>query len=332
MNTKKILFSSLFLSAFFVNDVLAIVKNDVPFTSQAPLGLWEEPWANACEEASITMVAKYYENQKTHRVQTTISHDEAQGDILTALQYKNVSYGVRKDEDALMVASIINRFYPFEATTFLNPTLESLLIELRQGRPVIIPVNGKELRNPNFLNGGPNYHMLVLSGYDEEKEEFITQEPGTRYGLDFRYNYATIMDAIHDFSSENMSKGVKKAIFTNSLGSNTSEYDWDEDGLTKEEEFTYHTNPSLRDTDFDGYPDGVEIQNGYSPIIPADTLTDEMLIKKANVSTVYVFRKNEKIPIANEEAFEKNAWKWEDIVILNDNYMDSITTSNKRIL
>ncbi|MFH0857881.1 MAG: C39 family peptidase [Candidatus Magasanikbacteria bacterium] len=332
MNSKKILFSSLFLSALFSTEALAIVENDVPFTSQAPLGLWEEPWANACEEASITMVAKYYENQKTHRVQAIITTDEAQGDILNALQYKNVSYGVRKDEDALMVASLINRFYPFEATTFLNPTLESMLIELRGGRPVIIPVSGKELKNPYFINGGPNYHMLVLSGYDEEKEEFITQEPGTRYGLDFRYSYATILDAIHDFSSGDMSKSVKKAIFTNPLGENTNKYDWDEDGLTKEEEFTYHTNPSLSDTDFDGYPDGIEIQYGYSPIIPADTLTNGMLIKKANVSTVYLFRKNEKIPISNAEAFLRNGWKWDDIVILNDEYMDSITTSNQRIL
>lgn len=45
--------------------------------------------------------------------------------------------------------------------------------------------------------------------------------------------------------------------------------DHDNDGLSKRDElFTYHTNPFLADTDFDGVNDGEEVQNGTNPLNP----------------------------------------------------------------
>jgi LPXTG-site transpeptidase (sortase) family protein len=41
--------------------------------------------------------------------------------------------------------------------------------------------------------------------------------------------------------------------------------DIDNDGLTLIQEYEYHTDPKDDDTDNDGYIDGVEVQNGYSP-------------------------------------------------------------------
>lgn len=41
--------------------------------------------------------------------------------------------------------------------------------------------------------------------------------------------------------------------------------DQDGDGLTLAEEYYYLTNPLDPDTDADGYPDGQEVENGYSP-------------------------------------------------------------------
>jgi len=35
----------------------------VPFTSQAPEGNWQEPWQNACEEASIVMIQNFYKDE-----------------------------------------------------------------------------------------------------------------------------------------------------------------------------------------------------------------------------------------------------------------------------
>jgi LPXTG-site transpeptidase (sortase) family protein len=41
--------------------------------------------------------------------------------------------------------------------------------------------------------------------------------------------------------------------------------DIDHDGLTNYDEFIMHTNPIVADSDGDGYPDGVEVLNGYNP-------------------------------------------------------------------
>ncbi len=51
-------------------------------------------------------------------------------------------------------------------------------------------------------------------------------------------------------------------------GARMKNFDSDKDGLTDEQETTvYHSNPSKADTDNDGYTDGLEVKNGYSPIV-----------------------------------------------------------------
>lgn len=46
----------------------------------------------------------------------------------------------------------------------------------------------------------------------------------------------------------------------------SSDVDSDDDGLSDEEEAIYHTDPENSDTDWDGYTDGEEVKNGYSPL------------------------------------------------------------------
>lgn len=45
--------------------------------------------------------------------------------------------------------------------------------------------------------------------------------------------------------------------------------DSDQDGLSNDEEKLYGTNPSIKDSDGDGYGDGVEVESGYDPLRPA---------------------------------------------------------------
>jgi uncharacterized protein YvpB len=82
--------------------------------------------------------------------------------------------------------------------------------ELANGRPVIVGAAGKILPNPNFRNGGPNYHMLVVIGYD--KNGFITNDPGTRKGQDFRYSFSDLFNAIHNWESNNILNGLKEYL------------------------------------------------------------------------------------------------------------------------
>jgi hypothetical protein len=45
--------------------------------------------------------------------------------------------------------------------------------------------------------------------------------------------------------------------------------DSDQDNLSLDEEKLYGTNPDKADTDGDGYSDGVEVESGYNPLVPA---------------------------------------------------------------
>jgi len=60
----------------------------------------------------------------------------------------------------------------------------------------------------------------------------------------------------------------------------TGSVDIDSDGLTLNEEKIYSTNPSRDDTDNDGFSDGEEIQNGYSPIEQGKTLSNSRLVEE----------------------------------------------------
>lgn len=56
---------------------------------------------------------------------------------------------------------------------------------------------------------------------------------------------------------------------TDEMSGNNIVDDPDQDGLTTEEEKLYGTDPMNRDTDGDGYSDGVEVKGGYDPLKPA---------------------------------------------------------------
>jgi hypothetical protein len=62
--------------------------------------------------------------------------------------------------------------------------------------------------------------------------------------------------------------------------------DPDQDGLTTAEERLYGTDPSNKDTDGDGYTDGVEVRGGYNPLkkAPGDKIVPEVGAGSENVA------------------------------------------------
>ena len=42
--------------------------------------------------------------------------------------------------------------------------------------------------------------MVVVRGYDDVAKEFIVNDPGTRFGEGYRYPYATLWAASHDWT------------------------------------------------------------------------------------------------------------------------------------
>ena len=91
-----------------------------------------------------------------------------------------------------------------------NPTVDQIKQSIANGYPVLVMAYGKDLPNPYFSNGGPEYHALIIRGYTET--EFITNDPGTWRGENFRYKYDDLMNAIHDWNNGGVKDGRKVAL------------------------------------------------------------------------------------------------------------------------
>jgi len=315
---------------FFVPPALASVFNSVPFTSQAPFGDWSWPWQDACEEASIVMVDHFYAGK-------SLSPSVAKDQISRLFRIKEGKFGASLDENAKLIANIINLFYPWEAYIVDRPRLDEIKQELALGRPVILPAHGTALGNQFFRTPQLDYHVIVLSGYDDLTGEFITQDPGTQHGLDFRYSFATIMNAMHDYvPGVNATKdGPSVAIFTRKNLIDSGLTDGDSDGLVKQEEIIHGTVLWLQDSDGDGYSDGNEVQYGYYPRLDEHGLIAGTLVKTMYDPKVYKLEttflgEKQKRHIANEAAFLRRNWRWEDIVIVSERFLDN--TAKGKIL
>jgi hypothetical protein len=74
-----------------------------------------------------------------------------------------------------------------------------LITPLVLGQLLIVPTNGQLLHNPNYTAPGPERHNLVIRGYDSVTKEFITNDPGTRKGEDYRYPENVLFKALSDY-------------------------------------------------------------------------------------------------------------------------------------
>jgi hypothetical protein len=175
----------------------------VPFLVQAPLANWDALHEDACEEASLIM---YY-----HFIQKTEigSAEEGDKEIKDLIDYEEKN-GYGPSITVLELSKIGADHYGLNGRVVSNVTTNKIKEEIAAGRPVILPAAGKILPNPNFRNGGPNYHMLLVIGYDDT--EFITNDPGTRKGQYFRYKYDDLINANHNWDSVDILKGEKSIL------------------------------------------------------------------------------------------------------------------------
>ncbi len=182
------------------------INLSVPFLLQAPKQNWVEPFEDACEEASLLMVDAYYDGRKT-----AFGPDEGVKAILDVVAYEDATYGYNKDANADEVMKTANNYFKRPNVEIVEATEANIKAALANGNPVIAPAHGKELLNPNFRNGGPEYHMLVIKGYTKDGQ-WITNDPGTRNGPDYLYPKQRLLDAIHDFNARDMKLGRKVVI------------------------------------------------------------------------------------------------------------------------
>jgi len=171
---------------------------NVPFTSQAPHANWNMPYQEACEEAALTIAQAYLANE-------TFTPDSADKKILDIINWEEKNK-FPVDLNLKELSLIAKEYYQLKAKVYYdqNVTIENIKQILVSGHPIIIPAAGRKLGNPHFTPPGPQYHMLVIIGYDEDN--FITNDPGTRFGASYKYSQQVLLNAIHDWN------GSKDAI------------------------------------------------------------------------------------------------------------------------
>src|SRR3989344_1530582 len=170
----------------------------VPFVWEIPDGAWVKPWNNACEEASVIMTEAFYLGTP----KKNFSRTEAKEAMFPLFGIEDRLFGSNADTDAARTTQLINDYTAFDATIKENPTLEEIKAELQQNHPVISLHYGYGLQNPHhrFRRGGSSYHMMVIVGFDEDKKEFLVNDPELKTGLDYPYPYDTILNTLHDFN------------------------------------------------------------------------------------------------------------------------------------
>jgi len=166
----------------------------VPFTAQAPLGNWTDvKQGNGCEEASILMAYSWVMNRE-------INKESAVGEIVKMSDFSLKLLGHFHDISNEDTIRLFSEYFKYE-NLFLdkNVNIENIKKILSEEKILIAAVNGDLLANPNYQIPKPANHKIVIIGFDEEKQEFITHDPGTSKGESFRYDYQKLIEAVTDY-------------------------------------------------------------------------------------------------------------------------------------
>lgn len=117
---------------------------------------------------------------------------------------------ISSQQVATLAAQTYRRNY--KIYTGNDVTIATMKSLLAKGYPIILPVAGRDLGNPNFQGEGPPYHMIVLTGYNENS--FYAHDPGTQFGAHYEYPQDVIQNAIHEWtgSKETVYEGGKAML------------------------------------------------------------------------------------------------------------------------
>lgn len=174
------------------------------FVPQAPEKNWDQPWQDACEEASL-LTLKYYYQQQTPTIPQLVNEYQQ------IFSYES-NNGMSHDINLQSMSQVASEYLNLNALIIDKPNVEDIKNYLYKDVPVIITANGKTLyqENKNFRSGGPWYHSLVILGYDDNLGKFIVHDVGTQHGAYFKYSYELLMQSIHDFPTSNRKEDINQ--------------------------------------------------------------------------------------------------------------------------
>ncbi len=176
-----------------INPIIIPKEYDIQnmdFFSQAPHGNRNQPYQDACEEASL-LIWQYYLNNITK------TKAEYNKDLLAMVALEMEMLWYFESTTIMEMKQIINRRDPtIKAHIIEHPTIRDIEREISQNNVVVAPLYGKWLKNPHYALGGPEYHFLVIKGYNQAN--FITHDVWTSRWENREYTKNIIMENIHD--------------------------------------------------------------------------------------------------------------------------------------
>ena len=176
------------------NPKAVYINHNVPWTSQAPFAEWNnDMFQDGCEEASIIMAMAWVDNKD-------LTAELAKKQIIDLSLFQSENLNTYHDRSIKDTKDLLITYYKYNNITYQqNVTSTDIINYLTNGSIIIAPMNGQLLNNAYFHPPGPINHMLVITGYDESKNQFITNDPGTKKGHEYRYPLQTLMNALRDY-------------------------------------------------------------------------------------------------------------------------------------
>lgn len=178
----------------------------VPFTPQAPTANWDELHNEACEEASLIMASEYFNNNHTKLLDSTFVEEE----ISKLTNWQDANLGYHLDTTTEETANIAKSVYGLTTEVLEGVNEEQIKNALSEGKLVILSFDGRLLRNPYFKQPGPPHHMILITGFDGNN--FITNDPGTKRGREFKYSFETLFTAAGDWSHSIKAVNTEKKL------------------------------------------------------------------------------------------------------------------------
>lgn len=174
----------------------SVLLKNVPFTAQAPFGDWQDKRQGyGCEEANLVMSMHWAKNQP-------LTPDIALQEILDLTDFEVSILNEHHDLSLADTFRTLREFYKYDnAFIKYDIGINDIKEELAKGNMVIVPINGQAVNNPNYNALGPAYHQISVIGYDDTTQTFITHDPGTRQGANYKYTYQIIENALRDYTT-----------------------------------------------------------------------------------------------------------------------------------
>ncbi len=179
----------------------------VPFTPQAPTANWDELHNEACEEAGAIMANAYYSSS----TEATLKPAYVENEITKLTLWQDKTFGYHLDTTIAETSQMIREVYGLQTKLVENFTADDIKKALIEGKLVLISENGRLLGNPYYKSPGPIHHMLLIKGFDD-MGNFITNDSGTKRGLNYHYTFDVLFSAAADWSHETNTVDQTKKI------------------------------------------------------------------------------------------------------------------------